>query len=214
MRGKRYPPELLDFVKENAPGKTNVELLEMCRREFGEDVITLFSLAAYKKNHHISSGLTGWYRKGHAPANKGKKWDDFMSPEGQQRVREAGGIFEKGNVPHNTLPVGSVVVNKNGYLLKKVQEHGSQWVRWRFIHQLVWEEHYGPIPKGYAVLFADRDKRNCSIDNLVLVSNSQRAVIARMGLQYWDRESLEAAMQISDLKSAVVKKRRKKCKSQ
>ena len=202
----KYPPELLDFVREFAPGRSNPDLLRLCQERFGEDIITLEKLVAFKKNRKISSGLTGWYDRGHVPDNKGKRWDEFFSKEAQRRSRAT--CYSKGHRPHNELPVGAVIVNGEGYLLKKVQETGIQRVRWQFLHRLVWEEEHGPVPKGYAVVFADRDKMNCSLDNLVLISNRQRAVITKLGLHYWDRESLETAMKIAELKSKTCERKK------
>lgn len=44
-------------------------------------------------------------------------------------------------------------------------------------HRLIYEEHYGPIPDGYAVVFKDSDKSNVTIDNLMLISRANLAVI-------------------------------------
>jgi hypothetical protein len=35
-----------------------------------------------------------------------------------------------------------------------------------YLHKTIWEYHYGAIPKGYDILFADRDICNCRIENL------------------------------------------------
>jgi len=41
---------------------------------------------------------------------------------------------------------------------------------WRMKHHLIWEAAFGPIPKGYLVIFADRDKSNFKLDNLIMIS--------------------------------------------
>ena len=43
---------------------------------------------------------------------------------------------------------------------------------WKLLHHLVWEQHYGPIPKGYRIVFLDGDSTNCDINNLRCVSHS------------------------------------------
>lgn len=43
----------------------------------------------------------------------------------------------------------------------------------KFIHRAVWEAANGPIPQGYIVHHIDHDKSNNSIENLMLMTNSE-----------------------------------------
>src|ERR1019366_9700233 len=43
--------------------------------------------------------------------------------------------------------------------------------RLRMVHDVVWEEHYGPIPEGVEVHHKDEDKLNNHISNLALVDD-------------------------------------------
>lgn len=38
-------------------------------------------------------------------------------------------------------------------------------------HRFLWETANGPIPKGHKVIFADGDKTNITLDNLIMVSS-------------------------------------------
>ncbi|MGP0074877.1 MAG: HNH endonuclease signature motif containing protein [Bryobacteraceae bacterium] len=44
----------------------------------------------------------------------------------------------------------------------------------------VWEQHRGPIPPGHIVVFKDRDRSNCAIENLELISKAENARRNRM----------------------------------
>ena len=40
---------------------------------------------------------------------------------------------------------------------------------WQSKHSLLWEQHHGrKVPKGHIVMFADGDRRNFDINNLML----------------------------------------------
>ena len=58
-----------------------------------------------------------------------------------------------------------MAITKKGYVRKFYDEYGKQ----RFEHCVVWEKHYGPIPKGMQIHHKDGNKQNNNIDNLILV---------------------------------------------
>lgn len=105
----------------------------------------------------------GFYQKGQEPFNKGKKWKEFMTRQGMRNSRKT--QIKKGAVPPNHKPVGYERVSKDGYIEVKVGEGLRQF---RLKHRVVWEQHYGPIPKGYNVEFKNRDKKDLRPENLVL----------------------------------------------
>lgn len=76
--------------------------------------------------------------------------------------------FKKGLIPHNRRPIGSERVYKSGYVKVKVADD-----KWVFKHNYIYEQHYGKIPEGYTIIFADKNKSNFNIDNLMLVSNRE-----------------------------------------
>ena len=41
---------------------------------------------------------------------------------------------------------------------------------WNLKHYLIWEEKNGSVPKGHIIIFADRNKNNFELNNLLLVS--------------------------------------------
>ena len=119
----------------------------------------------------------GRFEKGHIPFNKGKKWSDYMSEEIQEELRKH--LFKKGNKVHNTRPVGSERIDaKDHYLYIKVAEPN----KWQLKHRYLYEQKYGKIPKGYNLIFADGDKYNFDLDNLVLVSNAELLIMNKKGL--------------------------------
>ena len=43
-----------------------------------------------------------------------------------------------------------------------------------YLHHVVWQEHNGPIPRGYKVCFKDGNHLNYAVENLELLSNSDQ----------------------------------------
>jgi hypothetical protein len=55
----------------------------------------------------------------------------------------------------NYKPIGSLRINADGYLERKVSDDRSRAParRWIGVHRLVWEKAHGPIPNGHVVVF-------------------------------------------------------------
>ena len=104
------------------------------------------------------------FQKGHVPANKGKRLEEFMSADGIKRSSR--GRFQKGQKAHNVKPVGYERIDKDGYVFVKV-EMGRKLVP---KHRWVWEQAHGKIPKGHIIAFRDGNKQNCALENLQMMS--------------------------------------------
>lgn len=143
------------------------EMTHAFNQQFGTNK-TEMQLRSFTRNHKIRSGRTGCFEKGREPANKGiKGW--------QAGGRSNQTQFRKGNVPHNHQPVGTEVIDRDGYRKVKIAEPNQ----WAFVHRLVWEQQNGSIPKDKFVRFLDGDKENCGIENLTLIDRGAHAIINR-----------------------------------
>ena len=203
---RMWTPERDAWFREFVPGHTEREISAEHERIYGFP-LTEGQIGNHKAALGIRSGTHGgWFEKGHEPANKGKTWDEFMSPEGQEASRRT--CFKKGNMPHNAegKPVGIERVNADGYVEVKVAERKadprSAHDNWRPKHHMVYEQAYGSIPRGCNIMFADKDKRNFDPSNLVAVPRGIWSVISRKGLKYWDAESLNACIAVARLDMA------------
>lgn len=88
------------------------------------------------------------FAKGLTPWNKGTK--------GVVGVQEAcrATQFRKGQAPHNTQPIGSYRLNKEGHLQQKISNaSGSNSKRWRTVAELVWCAANGPLPPKHMIVF-------------------------------------------------------------
>lgn len=189
-------PEQENFVRQEAFGKTSEELTNLLNQKFSTS-FTEKQIKQWKKNHKVSSGFSGRFVKGHSSWNKGKK----MPEKTKQKIKT---MFKKGNRPHNTLEIGDEVINDFGYIKVKVAEPNV----WKFKHRLVWEQAHGEIPQGSVVCFKDGNKTNCNLDNLILLTKGERAVINKYFGNYKGELTL-TGIALGKLKSIVSKKQSK-----
>lgn len=124
-----------------------------------------------RKNPEIRAlnGKAGQFQKGHAPFNKGKKWDEFMSEEGKRNSART--QFKSAHIPFNLRPDYSERINIDGYIEIKLPGHK----KWALKHRWVWEQAYGRIPKGCQIHFIDGDRTNCDISNLEMITHAENA---------------------------------------
>ena len=161
-----FTQEQMAFLRIHYKQLSRDELLSAVNIQFGLSV-KKNQFVAFLKNHKITSGRTGFFEKGSVPFNKGTK--GLMTANA--------GTFTKDRNFDNSVEVGTEIVNNLGYLRRKIASPNH----WEFVHRLVWEEHNGAIPEGSVVRFKDGDKTNCSIENLILLSNRQHLAVTRLG---------------------------------
>ena len=220
---QRNPPRMWTEDKVSwfvgfVPGHSEPEISAEHERLYGFP-LSESQIANAKAKFGVRSGTHGGrFEKGHVPSNKGKKWDEFMSPEGQAASRRT--QFRKGEVhgaaEKNAKPIGyERVDSRDGYVWVKVRDSVVDGIQrqcpghfnenFRLKHHVVWEERNGPVPPHTMIVFADRDKRNFDPDNLVAVPRTLWSVISHEGWAYHDRASLEACMALAQLRKAVYR---------
>lgn len=107
------------------------------------------------------------FSAGHIPTNKG------LRRPGYAPGRMAQSHFQPGSRPHTWKPIGTTRLSKDGYLQRKVSDTGYAPSDWVGVHILVWREAHGPVPKGFAVAFKDRNRTHITQDNLELISRRE-----------------------------------------
>lgn len=133
--------------------------------------------ADYNKGPHAKVFQRGHrtgtrFKKGHVPANKGIK-----HPPGWAPGRTAETRFKKGGQPFQTHPVGTELVDGEGYLARKVRDDaplGQARRNWERVHVRLWITHRGPIPPSHCVCFINSDKTDIRIENLELITRAER----------------------------------------
>lgn len=185
-----------DFLREHEtiPRK---ELAELFNAKFKVNV-SANGLSQKCWNLGLICPNNGRFKKGIVPANKGTK-----GLTGANKTS-----FRAGNIPPNAKKAGSISMrkDKNGstYMHIKISEPN----KWQMLHVYIWETKHGKIPKGYCVIFKDKNTLNTRLDNLMLVS---RAELVRLNQKYaYIDESLkETALQVIKINDAIRKKTKK-----
>lgn len=180
----RYSEEQKKFIIDNYYGKYSKELADMFNKQFNTN-ITAKEIKNYRENHKLNSSLTGRFEKGHVTHNKGKKQTEYMSKEAIGKTKAT--RFKKGNIPQNHRDIGEERISKDGYIYIKVRD-GCLNDNWELKHRYIYKQHYGEIPNGYNVMFADKNKRNFDIDNLILVSKSEDLIMNNNKLLFSNKE--------------------------
>lgn len=122
----------------------------------------------------------------------------FRSTHGTQSRRSHGGGRPR-------RPIGFEREVK-GYIIVKVAEEATMPQskdNWKLKHVHIWEQAYGPLPKGWAVLFCDHNRRNFDLDNLLAVPRRYMSQLNSIG-GWHDQESVKAALAIMDLTTAAL----------
>ena len=180
MNKSKWPESIAEFLRNNAAGRSTYELADMINKIYGPGTMTRQQVRTYMKNRKIKNGLSEScrFKKGQESHNKGKKLEEFMSPEGIENSKKT--RFKKGDKPYNKCEIGEERINTEGYIIVKIKNEGIQRERWAFKHRLIWEEKHGPIPEGKMVEFADGNKLNININNLFLADRREHLGLNRL----------------------------------
>lgn len=184
VKQHRWTEEEKEYFMKIVPGRHYDEILELMNTKFDHQ-FRISQISGAAKRFGVKTGFDGRYKKGNIPKNKGTK-----GLTGANKTS-----FKKGMRAYNHKPVGSERISRDGYIEVKVAEPNT----WRSKHRMVWEEVNGPVPKGYALLFGDGNKKNVNIENLLLVSRAQLARLNQNHLIQEDIELTKTAINVVDL---------------
>jgi len=195
--GPLWSKDMVDFVIANNKGKTNKEMAALVSNAFHKQINDK-QIKAIRGRLKIDSGLTGRFKKGHIPPNKGRK--GYHTPGSEK------GWFKKGHTPWNHANIGDEAWTTDGYLKVKIAEPNI----WVYKHILIWEKYMGKVPAGYMVTFKDQNHANCVLENLTLITKSENAIMNCQGLRNEDPQLTETGILLARLKSKVSKKEKQK----
>lgn len=188
-----FPPAVRAYIAEHYIGTGHQAMADMLNRTFGANY-TKAQIKSYYGNNRLNCGITGRFRKGMVPHNKGAKG---FCPAGSEK-----GWFAKGTMPPQHRPVGSVRIDgRNGITMVKIAEPNV----WIAKHKLIWEQAYGSVPEGHVVTFLDGNKANFALNNLAAISREESLKINCAGLRCVKSDLTRAGILIAKIEIAGKK---------
>ena len=159
----------LEALRTLYPNTNNVELGALLGRTVRAISVQAVKLGLRKSKPFMDQHPTR-FKPGLVPWNKGAEYH----PGGRCAETQ----FKPGQRPHTWVPIGSHRLDKTGTLQRKVSDDpGGPHKRWRSVHELVWVEHHGPVPKGHVVVFRPGRKQTdpalITIDCIECVSRAE-----------------------------------------
>lgn len=149
-----FTDEEKNFLRENISKYTYPELAEVFNRKFGTNL-------THGNISDVCLKRMGIKRNHPHTFAKGKK--DFTAhPIGTE-------IFDGEYV---WLKIGNVY-HEGTAKAKSLDEN------WEKKHVLVWERAHGKIPKGHMIVFLDKNRKNCDVENLYCTTRTINFMMAK-----------------------------------
>lgn len=190
------------WLRDLYPHTSNRKLASIMGRSYSAIKNRSITLGLKKCPEYLASERPGCFRKGQRAWNTGITFNSGG--------RSAETHFRPGRVPQNALPVGTELVDSDGYRKRKIGSDaakGRSRDNWKFVHVIVWEQHNGPLPKGHIVRFRDGDIENLDPGNLVGVSRAEHVVINRwMAMGKLPEGGMDVLITMAKLKIATRKR--------
>lgn len=152
-----YTVEEKQWIFSQDPSLTYAELTDLFNSHFGTDV-GKYSISDLKK------------RNPDMPSRKAN----------MNRTKFRNGPKAKYKIGDEIIKAGYIWVKVNDLYFPGDKMTNSDYQKnWRRKQDIVWESEHGPIPDGWFLIFLDKDKTNCNIDNLYLVNRKIHAVMSK-----------------------------------
>lgn len=190
---QRWTAHELRLLRELYPDLT----AETVARELGRPVSTVYSKAnalglrksteflASDRSARILRGkqspamIATRFKKGQTSWNKGTKGLTGLHPNTRATQFKKGTM--SGAAQHNYVPIGSLRINADGHLERKVTDNPALYParRWEPVYRHVWEAANGPIPEGHLVVFRPGMKttkeEEITVDRLECITRAENA---------------------------------------
>jgi hypothetical protein len=186
----KWLPKEIRFLRNKIIGRSHAEITALFNDHFGLS-LTKGQVKGALAHYKLHNGLESHFRPGHASWIKGThKW---LGPKSVQ--------FKKGYTPWNVRPIGSERL-KDGCVEIKISKD-----LWRMKHVVIWEEANGPVPKDHVIIFADRNRSNFSLDNLLLVSRRELMMMNRFALVSGNKDLTKTRVAVVDIIMLISKRK-------
>ncbi len=194
----KFTEEQKKFISDNSNGTTSVEMAKVFNQRFGTN-LTIEQIQNFRGRNKLKCGVYETrFKKGKIPNEtsfkKGKKPNETS--------------FKKGCISLRTRPVGSERINSMGLVeVKETDLCKNSKKNWRLKHHVIWEHHNGQcVPKNHVVIFANGDKTDLDIANLLLVPKNEYFTMINNGLIFENTDLTKTGSLIAKLQVKLKNK--------
>ncbi len=200
----RFSAEEIAWLEAHVKGRSFQELTELFNAHF-KSALAFSQVRAACHNRGFTTGRDTRFVPGQRPHNAGiKGWGAGAAGKGSQATR-----FPKGHQPANYQPVGSErrTTPHRRYGFYQIDVKIADPDVWKAKHLLVWEAEHGPVPPGHVLVFADQNRENCSLENLLLVTRGELARANQNHLIYKDADLTKSGVAVAKVMAQMHKRR-------
>ena len=209
-----FNEEEKQFIFDNVEGKSAKELTELVNKKFNRNV-TEKQIYLFKKRYNLRGNIHSRppalfneeEKKYIEEKIKGLPNDKFLEKFNKKFNRNitlkqlssykshhkiTSGLisgFYKGHIPKNYNKIGTETTRGDRVFIK-VGNPSVYIEKKRYLY----EKYKGKIPENHVVVFADGNKNNFDLDNLVLMSKVEHFIITTHGLNFKDKDLLESSI--------------------
>lgn len=221
MANKLFSEEEKKFIFQNCIGNSVKKLTNIFNKKFNRN-ITEKQIYVFKKHNHLKNeiysipkALFNNQEKKYILNNiKNKSTLDFVNEFNKKFNRkityeqmnnykrhhqiksELGAGFYKGHIPTNRSKIGMEVTRWDGITYVKIENPSVYEQK----HRYLYKKYKGEIPKNSVVIFADGDKTNFDLDNLLLITKGENYVMSTQKLMFNNAELTKTGQIIAKLK--------------
>lgn len=195
----KFSEEQIEFLKNFKGEKTLKELATLLKEKYGVETININYFRKYLRKLNVDYKYekynAGCFKRGFSAWNKEVKTG--VKPRRYDK---------NGDVIWLEKPIGSERVEKKGYTLVKIKVPNT----WEYKQRVIWKEIHGEIPTNHVIIFADGNKSNFDIDNLICISKNELRQLNRYKLKKDDADLTKVGIGIVKLKHTAWKLKSKK----
>lgn len=213
---KLFNDEEEQFIKDNIYGRGNIELAKIFNEQFNRNITTK-QMEDWKSHRGLKSDVHRIFTeeeneflknniKGRSAIELISMFNDKFGrsitknqlTSYKRKTGITSGIdsrFKEGQISPTHKPIGYEHTTTDGMTYIKVGEP-SVWERKQLY---LYKKYKGVPPKGYDVVFADGDRTNFDLDNLILVSKQEKLIMGKKGMFSKDGEITKLGVLVADL---------------
>ena len=106
----------------------------------------------------------------------------------------------------HTAPLYSERESRSGFIYIKVSMTGPNYIRWIKKHHWIWEQAYGKIPAGMVIIYLDKNRKNCILENLAMITREELRQLAYKKLYSENKEATLAGITVVQHSIAIHKR--------